>query len=389
MIRRLAFFVPAALSLLAGLDAGLMLLGLWAPVTGEMLPGAHGIVMVFGFVGTLISLERAVALAHPAGFLAPGLLGLGSLAVLSPLPLMIGQLGLLAGSLALALVYIPLYRRNFDESILVQALGAVLAAGAVLMWLGGAGLPGLIPWLAGFVIFTIGAERLELARITIGAGGVRWFLALITAMSLGVLASLLWPSLGYPLLGVTLLGLVAWLLAHDVARKTVTAVGQTRFMGACLLAGYVWLAVAGLVWVLGGPAVEGGAYDAVVHSVFLGFTVSMIIAHSAVILPAILRIRLPYSRGFYIPALLLHMSLILRIGLGDGLGLHWAWQLGGALNILAVLGFAILAVASAIIGTGDRRARTDTGPDGQRDHRVPSPGHDAAEAPPSQPGTTS
>lgn len=382
MISRLVFLLPAALSLLVGLDAALMLLGLWAPVEADVLPGVHGIIMVFGFVATLISLERAVAWGRLAGCLAPALLGLGSLAVISPLPPIIGQLGLLAGSLAFVGLYIPLYRRNGDAAILVQALGAVLAAGAALMWLGGAAVPTLIPWLAGFVILTIAAERLELARIAIDNAARRWFLALIAATALGILAALLWPNIGYPILGITVLGLVSWLFAHDVARRTVKAAGQTRFMGICLLSGYVWLTVAGLIWALAGPSVEGRAYDAVLHAVFLGFTVSMIIAHSTVILPAVLRIRLPYNRGFYIPALLLHLSLVVRIGLGDGLDLHWAWQLGGVLNIIAVLGFVLLAAASAIIGSR-RPSRHDTGTDhstGTRTHHGTRAIHDASAA---------
>lgn len=382
MISRLVFLLPAALSLLVGLDAALMLLGLWAPVEADVLPGVHGIIMVFGFVATLISLERAVAWGRLAGYLAPALLGLGSLAVISPLPPIIGQLGLLAGSLAFVGLYIPLYRRNGDAAILVQALGAVLAAGAALMWLGGAAVPTLIPWLAGFVILTIAAERLELARIAIDNAARRWFLAFIAATALGILAALLWPNIGYPILGITVLGLVSWLFAHDVARRTVTAAGQTRFMGICLLSGYVWLIVAGLIWALAGPSVEGRAYDAVLHAVFLGFTVSMIIAHSTVILPAVLRIRLPYNRGFYIPALLLHLSLVVRIGLGDGLDLHWAWQLGGVLNIIAVLGFVFLAVASATIGSR-RPSRHDTGTNhstGTRTHHGTRAIHDASAA---------
>ena len=66
--RRAGFLLPAALALLAGLDAALMLLGLPAPVTAERLPDVHGMLLVLGFVGTLIALERAVALRHPAGF---------------------------------------------------------------------------------------------------------------------------------------------------------------------------------------------------------------------------------------------------------------------------------------------------------------------------------
>ena len=110
-------------------------------------------------------------------------------------------------------------------------------------------------------------------------------------------------------------------------------------MAASMLAGYFWLAVAGVVWLLGGPATEGVRYDAVVHAVFLGFTLSMIMAHAPVILPAVLRRPLAYHPVLLVPAIALHASLVLRLWVGDALGLPLAWQVGGALNILSVLGF--------------------------------------------------
>lgn len=76
----------AGLSMLAGLDAALILLGVPAPVTTDRLPEVHGMVMALGFVGTLVCLERAVALARPVGYLAPALLGVGSLLLLAPPP---------------------------------------------------------------------------------------------------------------------------------------------------------------------------------------------------------------------------------------------------------------------------------------------------------------
>jgi hypothetical protein len=106
---RAVFVVPAAVSLLAGLDAALMLLGVPAPVRADRLPDVHGMVLVFGFVGTLVSLERAVALRRRAGFLAPALLGSGGLLLVSPAPLAAGQWVLLGGAGALAGVYVPLW----------------------------------------------------------------------------------------------------------------------------------------------------------------------------------------------------------------------------------------------------------------------------------------
>jgi hypothetical protein len=143
--------VPAGIALLAGLDAALVLVGVPAPVRVDRLPEVHGMLMVLGFVGTLIAVERAVALRHPGGFAAPGLLGLGAVVLLSPAPLVVGQTLLAAGGAALVGLYQPLWRRQRDEAVLVQALGAVLALGAAVLWLGGAAVPLLAPWLIGFV----------------------------------------------------------------------------------------------------------------------------------------------------------------------------------------------------------------------------------------------
>lgn len=344
-LRRLAFLLPAGLSLLVGLDAALMLLGLPAPVQVDRFPDVHGVLLVLGFVGTLISLERAVALGRRAGFAAPALLGIGGLLLVSPAPLAAGRTALVAGTLALVALFVPLWRRQRDDAVLVQLLGAVLAVGGATLWLGGVPVPVLLPWLAAFLVMTIVGERLELARIALRSGTP--LVAAAFAMFCVVPATLLWPRAGYPLLGLVTLTMVAWLAVHDIARRTIRATGAPRFMAACMLAGYVWLGVAGATWLVAGEALEGGAYDAVVHAVFLGFTLSMIMAHASVIMPAVLRHPLPYHPVFVAPAALLHGSLVVRLWLGDALGVPAALQVGGALNIAALLGFVGCAVWSA------------------------------------------
>lgn len=359
-LRRLPFLLPGGLALLAGLDAALMLLGLPAPVSSQRLPEVHGMLLVLGFVGTLIALERAVALGRRTGFLAPGLLGAGAVLLVSPAPLVAGRSLLVAGAVAMTLVYVPLWRRQRDDAVLVQALGAVLAVGAATLWLGGVEVSALLPWLAGFIVLTIAGERLELARIAMGPGAGSTLVALTTAVVVTVVASLLWPEVGTPLLGLALLVLVAWLAVHDVARRTVRSTGLVRYMAASMLAGYFWLAVAGSVWLVGGPAAEGVRYDAVIHAVFLGFTMSMIMAHAPVILPAVLRRPLPYHPALLVPAVLLHLSLALRLWVGDALGSQAGWELGGTLNISALLAFVILVVwlVAAPPATAPRRPST-------------------------------
>ena len=173
------------------------------------------------------------------------------------------------------------------------------------------------------------------------------------------MAALLWPAPGTALLGAALLALVGWLAAHDVARRTIRSTGLPRFMAACMLAGYAWLGVAGTIWLVAGPATAGARYDAVVHAVFLGFTLSMIMAHAPVILPTVLRRPLPYSPLLAVPPVLLHGSLVLRLWLGDAHGVVGAWRWGGVLNIAAVLLFVLLAAGSVALAA--RRARCRRG----------------------------
>jgi hypothetical protein len=331
--------LPAGLTLLTGLDAGLVLLGVPAPVRTDRLPEVHGMLLVLGFVGTLVALERAVALRRGWGALAPAGLGLGALAALSPLPLTVGKLLLVAGTAALVAVYLPLWRRQRDDAVLVQTLGAVFALGAAVLWWGGTDVPVLLPWLAAFVILTIAGERLELARISMGSGAGTQLLLLSAGLSAGVVAALLWPRAGLPLLGLTLLALTTWLATYDIARRTVRATGAPRFAAGAMLLGYGWLGVAGGVWLLAANDTQRG-YDAVVHAVFLGFTMSMIIAHAPTILPAVLRRPLPFHPAMWAPLALLHAGLVVRSWLGDGHGSTRAWQVGGVLNVVALLLFA-------------------------------------------------
>lgn len=341
--------LPAGLSLLAGLKAALTLLELPALFNFADWSEVHGMVLALGFVGTLVALERAVALGKLVGYLSPLLIGVGSLLLLTSLPRNFGKLGLLLGMAVLIWVYFPLWRRQRDNAVLVQMLGAGLGTGATLLWLGGLDMNLLLPWLVAFVVLTIAGERIELARITMGARAGRSVVQLSWGVTFGVVASLLWPQWGSITFGLSLLALTIFLASNDVARRTIKATGATRFMAACMLAGYVWLSVAAITWCFGFPASQA-RYDTVIHSTFLGFTLSMIIAHSSTILPAVLRRPLPYRKMMWVPAILLHAGLLLRIWIGDGLGYHGAWILGSIINIIALLLFFAFAIFTVVLG---------------------------------------
>lgn len=62
----LPLLLLAAAALLAALWGGLVRIGWSLPALPLRLPAAHGALMIPGFLGSLISLERAVALRQQA-----------------------------------------------------------------------------------------------------------------------------------------------------------------------------------------------------------------------------------------------------------------------------------------------------------------------------------
>lgn len=353
---RLALGALGMLALLAGLWAALLMLGLHAPTPRPDFAEVHGPLMVLGFLGTLIALERAVAIDEPVGYLVPAAAGLGGLALTLGLPLVVGQMLLAAAGVGLVGLYVAAARRQASLHVAVMAAGAVAWVVAVGLWLAGRDVARLVPWLAGFLVLTIAGERLELARVIRVTGIARaTFTAVATIFSLGLVISLAHASTGMRVAGAGLLAVAGWLAVHDVARRTIRQPGLTRYMAVCLLAGYGWLAAAGALWLRFGTLSDGAAFDAQLHALFLGFVIGMVFAHAPVIVPAVFRAAVPYRPHFYGHVLLLHASLLLRLLGGDLAGNRVAWQVGGVLNEVALLCFVGVTVAAVVQGRRHRR----------------------------------
>jgi hypothetical protein len=325
------------LALLTALWGGLVRLGWPWPLPWPTLAIAHGPLMVCGFLGTLISVERAVALGVFWAYAAPLLTAVGTLALLTGLPapplMALGSLGLVA-------IFAVIMHRQCTLATVTMALGALLWLVGNAFWLVGWPVAHVVPWWSGFLVLTIAGERLELSRLL--RLSVLHHVLFLLAVSL-LLAGLLLLATGFGygghVIGVGMLALAWWLLQYDIARRTVWQTGLTRFIAVCLLSGYGWLGVGGaLTWRFAG-ILAGPYYDAMLHTVFVGFVFAMIFAHAPIILPAILgRTTSPYQPALYGPLLLLHTSLLLRV-VGDLLGWWLGRQWGGLLNALAVLLF--------------------------------------------------
>jgi hypothetical protein len=351
---RLLLLALSILALLAALWAGLLRLGLSLPPIQPGLYVAHGPLMVCGFLGTLISLERAVALGKSWSYAAPISSGAGALALIIGIRNPIGPFLITLGSLGLIANFVAILRRQ--TALFTVAM--TLAAGAWFigncLWLVGIPIIEMFFWWTGFLVLTVVGERLELSRLTGLNEWNRPLFLLGTGVFLAGLATGLYiPAIGFPLAGLGMLAMALWLACYDLARRTVKQEGLTRFIAINLLAGYFWLGAGGCAWLWFGDNLTTFHYDVMLHTVFLGFVFSMIFAHAPVIFPAVLRRPLPYRRAFYVHSALLHLSLLLRIG-GDLGAAYAAYQWGGLLNVIALIVFfgnTGLAVASGIMRT--------------------------------------
>jgi hypothetical protein len=347
---RLGLIAVAVLSLVVGIAGGLARFGVaGAP---SIAITHHAAFMIAGFLGTVISLERAVALGRGLGYGAPIASAAGAVLLLAGFA-SAAAISWIAASLALVATSVAIVRRQpLLHTVLLAVASAMWLAGNVGFALGAGG--GVIESWFGFLILTIAAERLELTRLLprrrFAVASFRGIAALLIA---AILASFIDGTAGGMAFGVALTALASWLWRYDLARRTIHASGFARFAAAALLAGYAWLALAGLAWVslvLG----QAQARDLALHGVALGFVFSMILGHAPIVVPAIARVRMRFHARFYVPLALLHASLAVRVIAG---GEHAAWRAGAACaNALAIALFAVLVAASLLRARHERQA---------------------------------
>lgn len=348
------FLLPAILSLLLALVAGLIRLPFELPVGGSFTM-LHGPLMVSGFLGTVIAVERAAALQRPVAWFAPAANGLGVIALAFSAQLRPGlawnaqQAGAVLfalGALGLVLIFGAILRRQPTLFNAVMGMGSLAYLGANLVLLANRPVAQAVPLWSAFLVLTIAGERLELNRFlrpqrATGTlfGGLA--VGMLIAAFLG-LAAHVWSD---RFLGAALLLLALWLLRNDIARRTVRMAGVTRFTAICLLVGYGWLAVAGLSLLVRPGEIAGPYYDAILHALFVGFVLSMIFGHAPIIVPALLQKSVAFGARFYVPFGLLHATLLLRVA-GDHAGVVAARKWGGLGNEVALLLYLAVLVSS-------------------------------------------
>jgi hypothetical protein len=351
-IGRLPLLVVGLTSLLAGVWGGLVRLPLNLPLPSDNANWLtfHGPLMVCGFLGTVIALERAVGLKGWWAFVAPLLTGVGAAMIAA------GRLGhtpvalVVAGSLWFWVVTLWVVRLQPSAFTIVMSAGALAWVIGNFLWRLDWPFNRVVPWWIAFLALTIVGERVDLSRFQKPS---KWSSPLLVgALALfagGVVLSSIWQIPGERFTGLGLAALAAWLSRFDLARRTMRQHGLPRFMAACLLSGYVWLAASGVMMIVFSPLESGLHYDGVLHSFFLGFVFSMIFGHAPVIFPAVLVMQPSFHKRFYSHVVLLHLAVLLRIG-GDAARWAQGRQWGGILAAVAIGLFLANTVVSSALG---------------------------------------
>jgi hypothetical protein len=340
-------FVPilalAILALLCALWAGLLRIG-WVLPAFPTLAAAHGPLMISGFLGVLIPLERAVAIRQKWMFAVPAAAGLGWIVLLFA-PFLGGALLTLASFGTLGILGVMVRREPHLHTVTMFA-GALAWLAGNFLWLAGFPVFQIVYLWIAFLVLTIGGERIELSRVLRpGPGQLRLFGVAAAALAAGAILPFFDLPLGARLSGLSLLALSLWFLRNDLARRTIRHPNPlTRYIAVCLFAGFLWLGVAGILFVYFGPLYAGPFYDAALHAVFVGFVISMIFGHAPIIFPAILGVPISYRPAFYVHLILLHLSLLLRL-LGDLTNQFEMRRWGGFLNEIAILLFLGMTVS--------------------------------------------
>ncbi len=343
---RALFLAIAVFGLATGLWAGLLRVGWQLPQPHPEFPGAHGPLMVCGFLGVLVILERAAAIGAAWALAGPVLLAGGSAALLTGLWPALAPAAALLSSLLLAALYATVVGRRVTPEGLALTAGALLWAGGNLLWLAGKPIAEVVYWWAGFLVLTIFAERRELARVWLGQRGRRSFVAAVLFYLVAVLATRANLHAGARLVAAAHVGLLAWLVRYDPAPRALGAGGLRRFMAVCMVLGFAWLAVSAALMAKFGALSGGPVYDAIFHAIFVGFVFSMIFAHAPVVVPSLLATPIEYSPLFYAHLMFLHASLLVRIA-ADVLGITWLRMAGAFGTTLAIVLFAVATGLSA------------------------------------------
>lgn len=333
--------------------------GIWriALTRGFLLPSIpewfppHGHLMVGGFLGAVIMLERFLGLRESRLIWVPYAYSLTAIFLHTGFwPVRVLHVIALAGWL----LHRWLAFRAFHhmEKPLAEAV-AYLTLSSALMFPGGLpARPDVALAALSFPATAIFVERLELS-LSFRKRGVRIVFWGLIAWSLCWTLSVWFSSTVFELIPIRWMGILTLLLTISVAYYDTalrfsgpeTAQGMYRYLRVALRFAYTWLFAGSLAMICWTVIPAAIVKDVLFHLMGLGFIFTMILAHAPLILPSALG-KLPSQKAPWIPFVIFQLMTTIRI-LGDFSVLYgmsaWMWS-GWITGTVHLLSFLLLIV---------------------------------------------
>jgi hypothetical protein len=138
------------IALFSALWGGLLRLGLNLPFLRPALAQFYGPLMISGFLGTVIGLERAVAIAKPWAYGVSLLSSAAALTLILGFPQEVSTLLMILSSLTLVLVFVTVYLRQPTLFTLTMGVGACLWIAGNILWMIKMPVSRLVLWWGDF-----------------------------------------------------------------------------------------------------------------------------------------------------------------------------------------------------------------------------------------------
>jgi len=170
---RLPLLASALLSAAWGAWLGLLRIGWALPLPRPDQLILHGPLMVGGFVGTLVGLERAIGIARPWAYAAPALSAAGAALLVFGTAPAAGAISITAASGIVTAIFIVVLRAQPTLFAATMLAGSMSWLAGNSLWAAGDAIFRVVFWWIAFLVLTIAGERLELNRLLADRCGTR------------------------------------------------------------------------------------------------------------------------------------------------------------------------------------------------------------------------
>lgn len=346
VLGRLFFVIGVAVALILGLWAAWQQIGWDIPQPHSNFAQSHGGLLVVGVFGTFITLQRSIVVSEIIQnktlrllpYVLPVLTLLSSAAVLVNFsePAIFAIIACIGYAIASGYQY---YRQRSTDPFLTVIAGLFWFSGNAA-WLSGDQPNDMALYWIVFLILTFGEEQYRRGWGDNPSGANLWFIAGLGGVAWGSSLATSGVEDGFRLMGLGEILIALWFFTFDTARQPDNRNAPLRPIAACLFSAFFWLAVSGILGLGYSEIKTDHSFEAFTHTLFIGFGLSMLFAHTPHNLETALNIVPQLNRLYVVSIGLLNAGMVVLL-IGDLIPNDSLRQWGGALRGIALTLFLI------------------------------------------------